>query len=413
MNLFDGIRLAFQQIRAQKLKSFFAILGVFIGAMFLVTVVSVITGLNSYMEEDFARRVYGLNTVSVRQRPSVQLNPSAVLHREWARRPAITVADAEAIRDGLDVPAIVSLESYGRGSVEGGDGRLVENVMLAAASASYFDIREVDLAMGRVFTPTEERLGLPVVVLGSAVAEEIFGTRDPVGRTVRVRGRPFEVIGVLSKQGSLFGMSLDSRAIAPLTSPLGRLLRPHGQLSEVGVRAPDAPTLAAAMAQVEAIMRQRHRLGPGQPNDFELETASDSLSFWNRISQVLLIAFPLLVGIALLVGSMVIMNIMLISVVERTREIGIRKAVGARRRDIVLQVLVESATLSVLGALLGIAFGQGLAHLVRATTPLPAALAPGWMAAAAALGVVVGVAAGLYPASRAAALDPVVALRAE
>ena len=413
MNLFDGIRLAFQQIRAQKLKSFFAVLGVFIGAMFLVTVVSVITGLNNYMEEDFARRIYGLNTVSVRRMPSMQMNPSREERRAWLRRPRLTFADYEAVRDELEVPATVGIESHTGGTLEADDGTTVENVWLTAAAAEYFTIRQMELANGRAFTSAEARLGQPVVVLGWEAADKLFGARDPVGRTIKVRGQPFQVVGVIEKQGTLFGMSMDNRAVAPALSPMARMVNPHRVIDEITVKAADAHSVARAQTEVEAILRRRHRLEPTEPNDFALETAEDSLSFWNRISQVLMIAFPGLVAIALVVGGMVIMNIMLVSVAERTREIGVRKALGAKRKDIVFQVLVESATLSGLGALMGIVVGQGLAQVVRAVSPLPTAIAPFWMTMAALMGVGVGVLAGIYPASRAARLDPVVALRSE
>ncbi len=171
--------------------------------------------------------------------------------------------------------------------------------------------------------------------------------------------------------------------------------------------------MARAMVEVEAIMRVRHRLRPGQSNDFALDTADDTMAFWARISRILFMAFPTLVGIALVVGGIVIMNIMLVSVTERTREIGMRKAIGARRRDIVLQVLVESATLSGSGALVGIGIGIGLAQIVRAVSPLPAAIAPVWIVVSVVLGAGVGIVAGLYPAVRASRLDPVVALRYE
>jgi putative ABC transport system permease protein len=184
-------------------------------------------------------------------------------------------------------------------------------------------------------------------------------------------------------------------------------------VDQILVRTPDAASLRMASDEVEAIMRVRHRLRPQVANTFEIETKDGSLEFWQRFSRILMIAFPGLVGIALVVGGMVIMNIMLMSVVERTREIGMRKAVGARHRDIMGQILVESGLLSLGGAAIGIVLGIGIAKLVAAVSPMPAAVAPHWLLMAATMGVAVGVLAGLYPASRAARLDPVVALRAE
>lgn len=413
MNPLDGIRLAFEQIRTQKLKAGFAVIGVLIGSMFLMTVVSVAEGMNRYMEEDFARQVFGLNTLTLRRDPAVKVNPSPSQWREWRRRRRLTTADAVAVREQLGVPARIAVASDFTGRMANLDGVAVENVWMTAASADYFRIREYDVASGRLFTGPEERRGTPVIVLGSQTADELFGARDPLGRTVRVRGFPFRVIGVLEEQGSLFGMSLDNQAIAPAGSPLGTMANPRRIVDEILIRTTDPQTMEAARYEVESIMRTRRRLRPTEQNDFAIDTAEDSMSFWKTISRILFTAFPALVGIALVVGGMVIMNIMLVSVVERTREIGVRKAVGARRRDILLQVVIESATLSGLGAGVGIGVGVLLAEIVQRASPLPAAIAPHWMIVSAVLGIGVGVAAGIYPAARAAGLDPVVALRRE
>lgn len=413
MNTRDAVRLAFAQIRTQKLKSFFAVIGVIIGVMFLIVVVSVIEGMNRYMEEDFARRIYGLNTLTIRRMPSVQVNPSPSQWREWRRRPQLTWDDAEQIRAQLQTPALIAVENNGRGRIESESGVEVDNVLLTAASADFFRIREFEVERGRLFGPPEDRIGAPVVVLGYDTAEKLFGALDPIGRTVQIRGFPYRVIGVLKKQGSLFGMSLDNRAITPARSPLGRAIAPQNRVGTILVKTLDARALRQAMVEVEAILRVARRLRPTEPNNFEIETASDSLTFWENLSRILLIAFPGLVAIALVVGGMVIMNIMLVSVTERTREIGVRMAIGARRRDITFQVLIESATLSGTGAVIGIGIGLGLAQIVRAISPLPAAIAPSWMIAAVLLGVTVGVVAGIYPARRAAKMDPVEALRRE
>ena len=409
----EGIKLALQQIRAQKLKSFFAVIGVVIGVMFLMTVVTVIEGMNRYMEEDFARTIYGLNTITLSRWPEVQINTSAEQWREWVRRPRLTFEDADAIREQLDVPALVAVESGGGGRVAAEDGTEIENVWLTTASADYFRIRELKIARGRAFTAPEDRIGAPVVILGHEAAQKLFGDRDPLGRIVKIAGHRFRVIGVLEKQGTLFGMSLDNRAIAPSRSMLARVTAPHGVVDDILIRVHDPKDMQRALMEVEAIMRARHRLRPDQPNDFALDTAADSMAFWTRISRILYLAFPTLVGIALVVGGMVIMNIMLVSVMERTREIGMRKAIGARRRDIIVQVLVESATLSGFGALIGIGIGIALAKIVDAVSPLPASVSPVWIVVSIVLGAGVGIVAGLYPASRAAKLDPVVALRYE
>jgi putative ABC transport system permease protein len=230
---------------------------------------------------------------------------------------------------------------------------------------------------------------------------------------VKIEGIPFHVIGILEKQGTLFGMSLDNQAIAPAHSAISRFVAPHSKVDQVVVKPLDPANFEAARMELEAMMRVRHRLHPAQTNDFAIDTAEDSLGFWQTIKNILLVAFPGLVSIALVVGGIVIMNIMLVSVTERTREIGIRKALGARRKDIVTQVMVESATLSAVGALIGISIGIGGAKLVEALSPLPAAISPFWITVATLMGVGVGMIAGIYPANRAAKFDPVVALRYE
>jgi putative ABC transport system permease protein len=409
----EGVLLALGQIRAQKLKSFFAVLGVIIGVMFLITVVSVVEGMNRYMEEDFARTIYGLNTITLSRTPEIRVNADPDELREQRRRPRITFRDAEAIRAGLTVPALVAVESYSGGRLMSEQGVEIENVWLTGASADLFRIRDLDVERGRAFTAPEDRAGLPVVILGYEAAEKLFGSLDPLGRSVKINGASFEVIGVMKKQGSLFGMSMDNRAFAPARSTMGRFVNPQGNVGRVLVKPHDPANMAQAQMDMEAVMRVRNRLRPSEPNNFAIETAGESLAFWANIRRILMIAFPGLVSIALVVGGIVIMNIMLVSVTERTREIGIRKALGARRRDIHIQVLVESATLSLLGACIGIGVGLVLAQIVQAVSPLPAAIAPFWMLMSVIMGMGVGVLAGIYPAARAARLDPVVALRAE
>jgi putative ABC transport system permease protein len=413
MNLREGILLALGQIRAQKLKSFFAVVGVIIGVMFLITVVSVIEGMNRYMEEDFARTIYGLNTITLSRTPEIQVSGDADTWREYRRRPRITFRDADAVRGGLSVPALVAVESFNSGRLMSEQGVEVENVWLTGASADLFRIRDLDVERGRAFTAPEDRAGIPVVILGYEAAETLFGVLDPLGRTVKINNRPFQVIGVMKRQGTLFGMSMDNRAFAPARSPMGRFVNPQGIVDRVLIKPLDPADIEQARLDVEAVMRIRNRLRPADANNFSIETATESMNFWERIRTILMVAFPTLVSIALVVGGIVIMNIMLVSVTERTREIGIRKALGARRRDIHIQVLVESATLSGMGAVVGIGIGLLLAQLVRALSPLPAAIAPFWMAMSVLMGVGVGVLAGIYPAARAARLDPVVALRAE
>lgn len=413
MNVWEGVALAFTQLRTEKLKSFFSLLGVIIGVMFLIVVVSVVEGLDRYIKEDFASFVFGLNTITVTRTPSVQMNTDREQWREWQRRDRLRFDDAEAIREKLTIPALVAVESNTGGRVEGDNGRQVENVFITAVSPELLRIRDLEVERGRPFSNQEAERGIPVVILGKNTADVVFQDLDPLGRTVRIRGFPYRVIGILEEQGSILGISLDNRAIAPARSPIQKVVNPRGVVDNIVIQTLDPDDLRPAMMEIEAIMRVRNRLRPGDPNDFELETAEDSLSFWDTISRILFMALPGLVGISLVVGGIVIMNIMLVSVMERTREIGVRKAIGARRRDIVVQVIIESATLSGTGAFLGVLVGIGLTWLVAAVSPMPAVVAPRWVALGVLMGVAVGMIAGVYPAARAARLNPVDALRYE
>ncbi len=278
---------------------------------------------------------------------------------------------------------------------------------------SYFRIRKIDIAEGRVFAQPEVEHGSNVVVIGSEVADKFFAGLDPVGADHPGGGLPYRIIGVAASQGKVFGQSLDKFVIAPYTSQIKRVVNPHNVVDGIIVKAQDIPGMNEARAQVEALMRVRRHLHPGQPDNFHFETSDDVLSFWANISKILYTVLPALVSISLVVGGIVIMNIMLMAVSERTREIGIRKSLGARRRDILRQFLVEATALSTLGAALGIVAGIALAYIIKATTPLPADISVGWIVVAVFLGVGVGVMSGVYPASRAARLDPVAALRFE
>ena len=230
---------------------------------------------------------------------------------------------------------------------------------------------------------------------------------------MKIAGIPYRVIGVVESQGTLFGMSQDKFAIMPYSAPGRRLICPLNVMDELMIRPDNPQQLDAAVGEVEALMRARRQLKPDEANNFTIETADEALEFWDKISTVLFTALPLLVGISLVVGGIVIMNIMLMAVSERTREIGIRKAIGAKRGDILSQFVVEAATLSVTGAGIGILAGLGLAFVVKALTPFPAAVAPWSIGLGVTLGILVGVVAGVYPAIRASRLDPITALRAE
>lgn len=413
MKILEGVRLATEQIRTQKLKSFFSLLGVIVGVMFLVLVVSIVEGMDRYMRDTLVEKIFGVNTVAVRRWPRNDMDTSEEQRRAWARSPRLTYDDLAYLRERISLPATIAADSDRQGEIESDRGVKVENVLIRGATAEIFEVRNFRTERGRVFSPAEDRQGAPVVVLGQETAEVLFPGIDPLGRQVRIRGFPFRVVGILEEQGAFLGRSLDNVAIAPARSPVQRFTNPPGIVDEIVIKASVPSLVRPLQEQAEEAMRIRRRLRPGDLNNFAAETTSASLGFWDRISRILFLALPGLVGISLVVGGIVIMNIMLVTVMERTREIGIRKAIGARRHDILVQVLIETMTLSAIGAAMGVAAGAGLTALVAALSPLPAVVAPKWVAFGMALGVGVGVVSGVYPAARAAKLDPVDALRYE
>lgn len=414
MPLKEAVRLALATIWSHKMKSGFSAIGVFIGVMFLIAVVSVLEGINHYMTDQVVGSFMGVNTFQLRHRPD--FTPEDVPREtwiEWRRRPRITYRDAEAVVTGIrSVP--IEWSWYSRVSLDlEADGRTVPSVEIIGATEGYFAIKRYDLAYGRPFSAQEVRSGQPVAVLGFELARRLFGGRDPIGQTVQIRGLPYRVIGVVETQGNVFGQSLDKFVVTPALSPVKRFVNPPRVVDALIVKARDASELELARLEAEAVMRSRRHLRPTDPNNFVLETSEAALDFWGDINRVLMTALPLLVGISLVVGGIVIMNIMLMAVAERTREIGIRKSLGARRGDILRQFLVESATLAGMGAVLGIGAGLAIAAALKATTPLPASVAPWSIPVSVLLSAGVGIAAGLYPATRAARLDPVEAIRHE
>ncbi len=412
MALFDAIRLAWQTLIAQKLKSGFSLIGVFIGVSFFIGAWSITNGINIYMTEKFAGTVIGVNTFHLRRRPAFTPHVSDSMWRAWARRPRIRFSDAEAVASGITVPVITAWQSSDNGDIEA-NGKTVRSAEIVGATERYFDIKNLTIAQGRPFSTQEVRSGVPVVVVGHEVAQKLYPSRDPIGKTVRLGGRPYRIVGVVAEQGKLFGFSLDRFAVAPALSPVQDLVNPPGVVDALIVKANTEPEMREAMSQAEGIMRSRRHLRPQQGNTFVLETSEGVLEFWAGIQRVLFFFGPMLVSVSLIIGGIVIMNIMLMAVAERTREIGLRKSLGARRRDILRQFLVESVTLAGVGGALGVLFGVLLTFGLEAVSPLPTTLSGLSILLGVLLGGLTGVAAGVYPASRAARLDPIAALRQE
>ncbi|HEY7393618.1 MAG TPA: ABC transporter permease [Gemmatimonadaceae bacterium] len=413
MPLIEAIRLALQQIRVQKLKSFFTLLGVMIGVTFLIAVVSIVEGMSRYMEDDFAGRLLGANTFTLRRFPWFGNNTTREEWLEWQRRPRVYASDVNFLKPILPQGTRWAIESQDMPMATSQYAQRPQAVDAHAVDGDYFIIKKYNLTSGRAIAPQEFALGTAVVVIGEEVGKWFFPNLNPVGRELRIGGIPYQVIGVIEHQGSLFGQSLDKLAIAPFASPLHRITNPRGDIDGLLVQSPSAMMMDDVMELVREALRAQRHLRPSTPDNFVMETSASALAFLGRVKNTMTIIGTALPGISLIVGGMVIMNIMLVSVAERTHEIGIRKSLGARRKDILRQFLAEAATLSTLGAIIGIVLGISTAKLLALKTPLPAAVAPWSLVAATLLGTVVGIVSGVYPARRASLLDPIEALRHE
>jgi putative ABC transport system permease protein len=414
MHFYEAIRLALATIRVQKLKSFFTALGVCIGVMFLITVVSIVNGMGKYMEDELVGKLIALNSFELRNRPNINIGdvPREVW-QEYNRRPRIIEADVQPVVDALAPGTSWAMYSEDGISVESQFSK-PRTADVTAIDGQYFEIKKLDVTEGRRFTPDELTTGASVVILGPDLVKRLFPTVSPIDHPVKIGGKVYNVVGVGESRGSAFGQSFDNYIFAPFRSPVHRLLNraPH-VIDAVIVQVPTAEALIDAQERVREVMRARHHLHGWQKDNFTLETADSALDFWNKIKQYLELAGVALPAIGLVVGAIVIMNIMLVAVAERTHEIGIRKALGAKRRDILIQFLIEATTLSTFGAAMGILLGAGAALLIRTWTPMPTYVAPWSILIGVLIGAGVGIISGVYPASRASLLDPVTALRQE
>ena len=414
MQVWEGVILAMQQLRSEKLKSFFSLIGVILGVMFLIVVVTIIEGLDRYVREEVTSQVFGVSTVTLRRWPEVDINSrrgevapsdaSTPTSLRGRRSDSCPTHDPSTNRNPKQLRRNGSCRQWSHCYW----GATDRSISLRSSPFATSRLTVVELSLNKKQPPEPQSLSW-VLRLPKSFSKII----DPIGHTVRLRGFPYRVIGVLEERGSLFGMSLDNFAVAPHRSPIQAVLNPPGIVDEVIIQTVNPDRLLEAQMEAEGIMRTRRLLRPSETNNFALETADDAISFWDNISRILFTALPGLVAISLVVGGIVIMNIMLVSVMERTREIGVRKALGARRRDILTQVLIESATLSTVGAIFGVLVGIGIATLVASFSPMPAAVSAKWVALGVTLGLSVGIVAGVYPAFQASKLDPVDALRYE
>jgi len=407
VNFWEALSSALQSLRANKLRSFLTLLGIIVAVTSIIAVVTVIQGLNSKVSELVTGRgadVFILDRIGTSEAFSSQAMIEAL------RRPELTAEDAEALsREGRTL-GYVAAEAAQREDVWGGS-RKVEDMSVSGVGPEYPYLSTFEIARGRHLSPLEIDRARPVAVIGEDIARELFPTRDPLGETIRVRGRHFTVIGVGEPQGSTFGVTQDDFVVVPL--PIWQKIFSRRQSVSISIKAADPNDIQASIDEARMIMRTRHNLRPSESDDFGFMTTQELLDLYRKITTGIYSALVGLVAISLVIGGIVVMNIMLVAVTERTREIGIRKAIGARAVDIQHQFLTEAVILSALGGLAGVALGFGIAILISQVTPLPYSLR--WWSIGLGIGVssLVGIAFGIYPAAKAARLDPIEALRHE
>ncbi|MEP7326071.1 MAG: ABC transporter permease [Gemmatimonadota bacterium] len=414
MPLIEALRLALQAIWGSKLRSFFTLLGIIVSVGFLVAVVAIIQGMNAYVRENITAAVIGTNSFQVRRTPiSVGLLNDDEIKR-INRRPLISLDDARVVARALPDAQAVGFQS-GWPSPSSDityHNRTVGSVLMFGITPPFQIVRDYVFAAGVPLTDPDVSERRYVTVIGFEVAEKLFG--EPamaIGKKVRIAGREMTVKGVIAKKGKVLGQSFDGFALLPYStfeSMYGRR-----QTTVVSIKMSDAGELNPAMDRAEEAMRVAHRLRPLEENDFTIDKADSLVEFWKNLTRILFTVIPAVVCIGIVVGGIVIMNIMLMSVTERTREIGIRKSLGATRGDIRRQFMIEAVTLSFFGGALGVSAGWLLAIMVSNLTPLPARVTLWSIGVALALGAGTGVVFGVYPATRAARLDPITALRAE
>lgn len=402
----EGIIIALRALWANKLRSFLTLLCVIVSIMAIIAVVSIIDGMNTYVEEEVSTQ--GTDTFTLQRVNFFAVLTSFDLFLKSLRYPNITLDDADAI--ARDVPRAAYLDAS--------DGtqrrivhrqRFIDQGNISGHLSDYPLMGNWPIAQGRHLAPVDVTLRRAVCVIGWDVATTLFPSEDPIGRRIKAGGRHYEVVGVVEEKSTILGANQNIFLIMPVTT----FLKHFGSRRSltITIKTGDIDTVPAAMEDTRALMRLRRKLRPGEDDNFHLGTFEVLMNLWKGISQGIFSALIGLVSITLVIGGIIIMNIMLVAVTERTREIGVRKALGAQRRDILLQFLVESVTLSTIGGLAGIAVGFLAAFLIAAFTPLPYAI-KGWSIGVALVIVfIVGLFSGIYPANRAAQLDPVEALR--
>jgi putative ABC transport system permease protein len=407
MQLIEAFKLALQSLWANKMRSILTLIGVVMGVASVIMVITLVNGANRYVATKLSG--YGADVFTVTRMSRVIFTPEEYF--KFQKRKILHMADYDAIREGCtDCGEVGAFLSKSTNVVA--NGKSSNNTEVRGYTWTMLSLQNIDIAIGRGFTPADEEHGTHNVIVGYDIIDNLLPDGDPIGKEIRVDGIPYTIVGVGDRQGKTLGQSQDNWVAIPITT----YQQIYGYNDSVDIYARSmgsAEGMELAKDQARVIMRTRRHDAPGQPDDFELETNDTFLDIWKQISSLFAAVILGLASIALVVGGVVIMNIMLVSVTERTREIGVRKALGAKQRDVLLQFLIESAFLALVGGCFGVLGGVVVGKLITVFVGFPTAV-PLWaIFLGLFLATSVGIFFGVYPASKAAKLDPVVALRAE
>lgn len=408
MSFLESLKLAFASILSHKLRSFLTLLGVIFGVGTVIVVVSLVEGFNAYVDEKIAN--IGTNAFSVQRFSIEDFSSVEVLNAARRRNKDVTLEDLQALKTRGGFIQDAGGKSNSMADVKFGDKNLL-NVQVKATTPNIADIEKIEASEGRYFLNIEEETRKFVCFIGSETAEKLFPTSNPLGQTIKIDGRSFQVIGVGKELGSAFGQTRDMYVSMPLSTFLS-IYGTRRSIS-ISVASTSPQTYLDAVEEARTLMRTRRKLEPAEKDNFGIVTPSAINELRDKIFGTIQVAAIGVTSISLVIGGIVIMNIMLVSVTERTKEIGIRKSIGAKSTDILKQFLAESTSLALLGGSIGVLIAYSIAKLVAIGFGIPTTLPLVWVTIALIVSSGIGLVSGVYPAWRAAKLDPIVALRAD